>query len=151
MIQSLCTLSIVYSIDNVQTTAASDSASQRFLHRHAPPVQPRLTFSSLLSLGAVTWMLSRMHPKYGEWRKAVSCYPESQDQEQVIVPSAGGGMRMGRESLVKALRASLQRLGREQLDLYQVLCLKLLDPSLYCDVRVASVLSILSICTGCAC
>lgn len=32
----------------------------------------------------------------------------------------GGGLRIGRQSMVKALRASLQRLGLEKVDLWQV-------------------------------
>lgn len=32
----------------------------------------------------------------------------------------GGGLRLGRKSLLDALRGSLQRLGRERVDLYQV-------------------------------
>lgn len=32
----------------------------------------------------------------------------------------GGGFRLGRQSMIKALRASLQRLGQDKIDLYQV-------------------------------
>lgn len=32
----------------------------------------------------------------------------------------GGGFRLGRQSMIKALRASLERLGQQKTDLYQV-------------------------------
>jgi aryl-alcohol dehydrogenase-like predicted oxidoreductase len=34
--------------------------------------------------------------------------------------SPGGGFRLGRKSLLAALRESLKRMGKEQVDLYQV-------------------------------
>lgn len=49
------------------------------------------------------------------WQSVIESYTALQTNFLV-----GGGFRLGRQSMIKALRASLERLGQQKTDLYQV-------------------------------
>lgn len=54
-------------------------------------------------------------------RRQMSCCLLEHVRAGIHIGAADGHCRLGRESIVKALRASLERLGMQKVDLYQVL------------------------------